>query len=320
MKVKFRKIYQSIASDLYLDETTRKLLALTFFSDGKTSENIKPNISGLLIGEPNTGKTSILRWFSKIDKSLYIDGNNITKEKLLSILFENPDFFCIDNFRDLDSKTQKVLENPMKHQFVSNKNKEKEINTSILCATDFRQIYFDKYIPISEQIYIVGRTLQSFDYIRLFLKDESLFFSGEEPTKGRLDLDTLLEMRENLSELDISLSTYANKLLKAVYLTLWEMLKDEESCIDENIFYKVFDPYFLTSWKKLAIARARIDESETARRKHAEEALFLALEPVIYNPIIYNKLSHYFSEYKEEVSRNSSQKTLDLFYHRDKEY
>ncbi len=193
----FDRIAGSIAPSIYGHHQIKKAIALQIFGGVKKSreDGIKSrgDIHMLLIGEPGTGKSQMLKFTGELaPKGRYVVGKSSTGAGLTAavvrdeqtgefeleagaVVLANKGTAVIDEIDKMSEEDRSSLHEAMEQQqiSVSKANIQATLNaqTSILAAGNPKFGRFDPYEPIPQQINIGDTLLSRFDFI-FPVKDE----------------------------------------------------------------------------------------------------------------------------------------------------
>lgn len=193
----FEKIARSIAPSIFGHEKVKQAIALQIFGGVKKTreDGVKSrgDIHILLIGEPGTGKSQMLKFTGQLaPKGRYVVGKSSTGAGLTAavvrdettgefeleagaVVLANKGMAAIDEIDKMDEQDRSSLHEAMEQQqiSVSKANIQATLNaqTSILAAGNPKFGRFDPYEPIPQQISIGDTLLSRFDFI-FPVKDE----------------------------------------------------------------------------------------------------------------------------------------------------
>ncbi|MBC5793390.1 MAG: minichromosome maintenance protein MCM [Nanohaloarchaea archaeon] len=193
----FDKIARSIAPSIYGHQQIKKAIALQIFGGVKKTreDGVKSrgDIHMLLIGEPGTGKSQMLKFTGELaPKGRYVVGKSSTGAGLTAavvrdettgefeleagaVVLANKGTAVIDEIDKMSEEDRSSLHEAMEQQqiSVSKANIQATLNaqTSILAAGNPKFGRFDPYEPIPQQIEIGDTLLSRFDFI-FPVKDE----------------------------------------------------------------------------------------------------------------------------------------------------
>jgi replicative DNA helicase Mcm len=193
----FDKIARSIAPSIYGHHQIKKAIALQMFGGVKKTreDGVKSrgDIHILLIGEPGTGKSQMLKFSGQIaPKGRYVVGKSSTGAGLTAavvrdettgefeleagaVVLANKGLAAIDEIDKMSEEDRSSLHEAMEQQQISiskaNIQATLHAQTSILAAGNPKLGRFDPYEPIPQQIEIGDTLLSRFDFI-FPVKDE----------------------------------------------------------------------------------------------------------------------------------------------------
>ncbi|MFB6213723.1 MAG: minichromosome maintenance protein MCM [Candidatus Nanohaloarchaea archaeon] len=193
----FQKIADSIAPSIYGHDKIKEAVALQLFGGVKKTREDGVKSRGdlhiLLIGEPGTGKSQILKFAGELaPKGRYVVGKSSTGAGLTAaavrneqtgefeleagaIVLANKGLAAVDEIDKMSSEDRSSMHEAMEQQQISvaKANIQATLNaqTSILAAGNPKLGRFDPYEPIPQQIDLGDTLLSRFDFI-FPVKDE----------------------------------------------------------------------------------------------------------------------------------------------------
>jgi len=187
----YDKLAKSVAPSIYGYETIKLAIALQLFGG---VEKIEPdgtkkrgNIHILLVGDPSTAKSQILRSVSAVaPRSIIVDGILMSKAGLTvtvtreentgrwtieagAVVLADQGMAIIDELEKADKKELRALNEPLEQQTVSVSkagiNATLNARCSVLASANPKKGRFDRHEPIVEQIDLEPPLLSRFDLI-----------------------------------------------------------------------------------------------------------------------------------------------------------
>lgn len=187
------KVIASIAPSIYGHSEAKEAIALQLFSGASNKRlpdgmKIRGNIHILLIGDPGTAKSQILKYVNRLaPKSLYVSGKSATGGGLTAIA-EKDEFgeggwvlkagalvlasgglACIDEFDKMSQEDRSAIHEALEQQTVSVAKAgiiaTFKSETSVLAAANPKYSRFDQFKPPAEQFDIPPTLLSRFDLI-----------------------------------------------------------------------------------------------------------------------------------------------------------
>jgi len=195
----YDKLRRSIAPTIYGHDDIKEAVALQLFGGVKKDlpdgTHIRGNIHILLMGDPGTGKSQILRHAAKIaPKSIYVAGKTASGAGLTAtaekdemgeggwvikagaLVLASGGIAAVDEFEKIDQKDRAALHEAMEQQTISVAKAgivtTFKADTAILSAANPKRGRFDPYQNPIEQINIEPTILSRFDL--MFIVKEQL--------------------------------------------------------------------------------------------------------------------------------------------------
>ncbi len=186
----YDKIVASIAPAIYGHEEIKLAIALQLFGGEEHIQKDKSRVRGeihiLLIGDPSSGKSAIMKVASTlIPRARYVSGKGITGVGITATVVRDEEFFggwvleagalvlcnksllCIDEFEKIDKQDMIALHEAMEMGQISIAKASivatLPARTSILAGGNPKLGRFDPYLPIKEQIDVPETILARFD-------------------------------------------------------------------------------------------------------------------------------------------------------------
>lgn len=186
----YKKLVSSVAPALYGLDSIKEAISLQLFGGElkilKDKTRVRGDIHILLIGDPSTAKSAILKVVSGlIPRGKYVSGTGATAAGLTATVVKdeelmggwvleagalvmcNRSLICIDEFEKVDEKDQVSLHEAMEQQTISIAKASiiatLPARTSILASGNPKLGRFDPYLPIKEQIDVPETLLSRFD-------------------------------------------------------------------------------------------------------------------------------------------------------------
>lgn len=287
---RFKKVKKSIAPHLYDLDEAKSYVALQLFDVGSENTDKPYNINVLLVGDPSTGKTELLKYVGEFPDAEYVDCTHIRKRELIEKAKESR-ILCLDNFEELHDFTKKSLKNIMTHQLIAGEEKGKT-NVSILAAMNPKFVSFDDFSPKVDQVHINESLRASFDAIVPIEATSSSFvefakFKLKE-RKPPLTKEEIQKLREEAKDLNPTLTKEAKKLLSDYFVALSKQARPTGEILPsaEDLLYKKFTYGIYDQLEKLCKARAKIEGKEEVEYDHAMDIITLQLGYGIKRAII----------------------------------
>ena len=189
------KIFRSIAPSIYGEDEIKKGIAALLFGgvpkvlpDGT---KIRDTINILLVGDPGTGKSQILKYVAQLaPRAIYTSGKGASAAGLTAAVVKSEDEWileagvlvladkglaCIDEFDKMSSEDRKALHEAMEQQTISVAKAgivaTLNARTSILAAANPKLGKYDENRSIAENINLPPTIISRFDLI-FILKDK----------------------------------------------------------------------------------------------------------------------------------------------------
>jgi len=193
----YQKLIQTIAPALYGMDEVKEAISLQIFGGVtkflKDRTRVRGDIHLLLVGDPSTAKSSIMKVVSNlIPRGRYVSGKGVTAAGLTATVTKDEEFLggwileagalvmcnrsliSIDEFEKVEKSDQVSLHEAMEQQTISiakaNIVATLPAQTSILAGANPKLGRFDPYLPIKEQIDIPETLLSRFD-MKFALRD-----------------------------------------------------------------------------------------------------------------------------------------------------
>ena len=188
----YTKIVKSIAPSIYGHETIKEAIALQLFSgivkNLPDSSRIRGDIHMLLVGDPGTGKSQLLRYVTKLaPRGIYAGGKSATAAGLTAtavkdefgdgkwaleagvLVLADGGIASVDELDKMKSDDRSALHEAMEQQTISVAKAgimaTLKTRCSLLGAANPKFGRFDMYKPLSEQIEMPSTLLSRFDLI-----------------------------------------------------------------------------------------------------------------------------------------------------------
>jgi len=192
----FDKLVDSIAPSIYGNREIKEAILLQIFGGTHTDlpdgTHIRGDIHLLIIGDPATAKSQLLKLVSKfIPRSKYVSGKGVTGAGLIStvrkdeftggwvleagaLVLCNKGLLAIDEFEKMDKEDMVAMHEALEQGTVSIAKATiiatLPAQTSVLAGANPKLGRFDVYTPIAEQIMIPPTLLSRFD-LKFALRD-----------------------------------------------------------------------------------------------------------------------------------------------------
>ncbi len=192
----FDKLVDSLAPSIYGNKEIKEAILLQIFGgthvDLPDGSHIRGDIHLLIIGDPATAKSQLLKLVSKfIPRSKYVSGKGVTGAGLIStvrkdeftggwvleagaLVLCNKGLLAIDEFEKMDKEDMVAMHEALEQGTVSIAKATiiatLPAQTSVLAGANPKLGRFDVYTPIAEQIMIPPTLLSRFD-LKFALRD-----------------------------------------------------------------------------------------------------------------------------------------------------
>ena len=313
----YEKLAKSIAPSIYGYEDIKLAIVLQLFGGVTRVEpdgtKRRGNIHILLVGDPSTAKSQILRSVARVaPRAILVDATRMTKAGLTAaatreentgrwtieagaVVLADGGIAIIDELEKADKKELRDLHEPLEQQTVTvNKagiNAVLNARCSVLASANPRRGRFDRHEPIVEQIALEPPLLSRFDLIFVIF-DESddyrdkeiakLLLSGSREDKEPVIPPDLLRKyilyaRNNVK--DIQISKEAEEKIIEFYVELRKLSKEQGSI--------AITARQLEALRRLTEASAKVRLSNVATKEDAERAIRLfkiSLEQIAIDP------------------------------------
>ncbi len=193
----YDKLTASVAPSIYGMDEIKQSVILQLFGGcqhiQKDKSKIRGDINILLVGDPSTAKSALLKVVSTlIPRGRYVSGKGVTGAGLTATVVKDEDFLggwvleagavvmsnrslcCIDEFEKIEKTDQVALHEAMEQNTVSIAKASiiatLPAQTAILAGANPKLGRFDDYMPIKEQLNIPETILSRFD-LKFALRD-----------------------------------------------------------------------------------------------------------------------------------------------------
>lgn len=311
----YEKIRNSIAPTIYGLEMEKEALALQLFGGvPKTMPDgtrIRGDIHILLVGDPGTAKSQLLRYISQLaPRSIYTSGKSSSAAGLTASAVRSDEFgegrwtleagalvladmgiACVDELDKMSPKDRDALHQAMEQQEISiakaGINATLKSRCALLGAANPKFGRFDEYAPIADQINIPPALLSRFDLI-FPLTDKPDREKDEALATHILEVHKYGEMLSHEKDLEIDkikpvfdpefLRKYIAYAKRNVFPVLTEeaMEKIREYYVEMRARAKEtvpFTPRQLEAFVRIAEASARMRLSNVVTAEDAERAI-----------------------------------------------
>jgi len=310
----FRLLINNIAPNIHGHDTIKKALLLSLFggvTKEKVGNTLRGNIHVLLIGDPGTGKSQMLKFISSISpRGVYTTGkgntaagltatvvyDKTTGEPMLeagALVIGDLGLVCIDELTQMRDVDASAIHEAMEQQSISvhkaGINATLNARTTIIASANPTYGRYDTMRSITENLKKITPTLLSrFDLI-FILRDIPNQKDDEEKTMH------VLKQHEEETGLSISpeymmkyihyaklhyrpkLSKEASDTIKKFYLDM----RNKSALLDGNDTPVTITYRFLEGIIRLAEARARVELRDTITKKDALEVIEILRESLM---------------------------------------
>jgi replicative DNA helicase Mcm len=193
----YNKIVASIAPSIYGMDRIKEAVMLQLFGgvahDLPDKTRVRGDIHVLLIGDPSTGKSQLLKLISTIiPRGKYVGGRGATAAGLTATVVKDEEFgggwmleagamvlsnkgiLCIDEFDKMSKEDQVAMHEGLEQQQISIAKASivatLPAQVSVLAGSNPKYFRFDPFRPIAEQVDIPDTLLSRFD-LKFALKD-----------------------------------------------------------------------------------------------------------------------------------------------------
>lgn len=307
----YDKLVNSLAPSIYGYRVIKEAILLQLFGgtplELPDGTNIRGNIHILLVGDPATAKSQLLKLTTKlIPRSKYVSGKGVSGAGLIStvrkdeftggwvleagaLVLCNKGLIAIDEFEKMNKEDQVAMHEALEQNSVSIAKASivatLPAQTSVLAGANPKLGRFDIYTPITDQITIPPTLLSRFD-LKFALRDIP------NPEQDEKLVDHVLSARKDIKtiepEIDHTLLrkyiAYARQNIKQVHLT--------DSCLEElkKFFiglrskYTEEDRVIPITFRqfegliRLAQASAKLNLKKEATKEDAKRAIYIMQE------------------------------------------
>jgi replicative DNA helicase Mcm len=249
----YKMLSSSIAPNIYGHDIVKEAITLQMFSGVQKKvgpQDLRGNIHILLVGDPSTGKSQLLRYADSLaPKSIYVAGKTASGAGLTvsavkdefgeggwtlkagAVILANGGLAMIDEFDKMDTDDRSALHEAMAQGTVSVSKaglySKFKANTSILAAANPKLNRFDTYKPALEQINLPFSLLSRFD----------LYFIIKDTLNKELDQDIANHILKTHTSAERFLKSKSQKTISK------EDLEDIQKLITPQISLDVFKKY-----------------------------------------------------------------------------
>jgi replicative DNA helicase Mcm len=300
----FEKLTASFAPSIYGMTDVKKSLLLSLLGGQERTLPDKIKIRGdihiLLIGDPGTAKSELLKYVAQVaPKGLFTSGRGTTAVGLTAavvkdaggsfsleagaVVLADKGLCSIDEIDKMKPEDRVALHEALEQQTVSIAKggivATLNARTTVVAAANPKEGRYNPIRMVSENINLPITLLSRFDLIHI-VKDEPSrdtdkalvehvldIRTREDAFKGLLPVEFVRKYIVYAKRLKPALSDEAKEIIRDFYLKMREM-GSPESPIS-------ISPRQVESLMRLADARARADLSEVVTAKHAEDAIRL---------------------------------------------
>lgn len=302
----YEKLVASIAPSIFGHERVKEALLLQLMGGVKKKRGVGVTIRGdmhiLLIGDPGSGKSQLLKRMSRIaPKARYISGKgtsgagltaSVVKDEFLrgyaleagALVLTNKGLCCIDELDKMNPEDRSAMHEALEQQTITiskaNIQATLRAETTVLAAANPKFGRFDPYEILAKQINLPSTLINRFDLI-FPIRDLPDAIRDEKMASFILSLHK--NPKEIKTEIDVDLMkkyvAYARQNVKPVLTTVaLEAIKDfyvqmrSTASSDEGIMTIPISPRQLEGLVRLAEASAKTRLSEKVTKKDSDRA------------------------------------------------